>query len=77
MQRQDICLTANVRHTGELTIQDLLAANPDWADQALVTSGDAERNSSGGAEVGPDGTSPLLRWTSDGSMMEELLKTFT
>ena len=25
-------------------------------------------------EAGP---SPLLRWTSDGSMMEELLRTFT
>lgn len=58
-----------VAYTGDFSLQDLLTANPDlaeapsWIPQQVNTA------------TGPEEPSPLLRWTSDGSMMEELLKT--
>ena len=54
---------------GDFSLQELLNANPDlaeapsWIPQSVSSAG------------GPEEPSPLLRWTSDGSLMEELLKT--
>lgn len=53
---------------GDFSFQDFvanaeLAEAPSWIPQAVNTGAAAE------------GQSPLLRWTSDGSLMEELLKT--
>ena len=63
---------------GEGTLQELLAQNADLlgslmpAEGAVVDGRNAPEPPEPGAEP-----SPLMRWTSDGSMMEELLKTFT
>ena len=61
-------------HAGDLSVQDLLAANPDWADQQNGYG--TPEQPGAGAPLNPGDPSPLLRWTSDGSMMEELLKSF-
>ncbi|KAK9796305.1 hypothetical protein WJX73_010466 [Symbiochloris irregularis] len=56
---------------GDFSLQEFINANqqdlggaPSWIPQSVQNTGN------------PDEPSPLLRWTSDGSLMEELLKTF-
>ncbi len=78
------CEMAYVHAGGEANLQELLSQNSDLlvglfaAEQAGgpgggVSGGSEARNAPGPPELAEP--SPLLRWTSDGSMMEELLKS--
>lgn len=55
------------RRAGEGSLQDFLAANPDFLEQAGELEGGLE-----GAGADP---SPIMRFSSDGSMMEQLMRT--
>ena len=59
-------------------MQELLGQVSGAADCQLLGQGTqlSGKSAHEQSELGVE-PSPLMRWTSDGSMMEELLKTFT
>ena len=52
---------------GDFSLQDFISANPELAEAPSWIPQ--------GVNPAQEEASPLLRWTSDGSLMEELLKT--
>jgi thiamine pyrophosphate-dependent acetolactate synthase large subunit-like protein len=66
---------------GEASLQDFLAANPDFLEQAGELEGAGLAGAlgsglpsalAGGMDADP---SPIMRFSSDGSMMEQLMRT--
>jgi len=81
LSRPTLTLTLTRAGAGEASLQDFLAANPDFLEQAGELEGAGLAGAlgsglpsalAGGMDADP---SPIMRFSSDGSMMEQLMRT--